>query len=115
VWAIGCIFGELILKKPLLQGKSEIHQLSLIFDLLGTPNDEIWPDFSSLPLTSKLKMKYQPIDQLKLKFEDFLSENGRDLISKMLTYDPKSRITTSEALKHKYFKEKPYPKDISMM
>jgi hypothetical protein len=31
------------------QGKSEINQLELIIDLLGTPNDHIWPEFSSLP------------------------------------------------------------------
>ena len=32
-----------------VQGKSEIHQLELIVDLLGTPSDSIWPEFSSLP------------------------------------------------------------------
>ncbi len=105
----------MVLKHPLLPGKSDLHQLSLIFDLLGSPNDEIWPGFSGLPLTKKLNLKYQPNDQLKSKFEDFISESGRDLISKMLIYDPKKRITTKNALKHKYFKEKPYPKDINLM
>lgn len=41
--AAGCVLGELLLHKPLLPGRSEIHQLELIIDLLGTPNDMIWP------------------------------------------------------------------------
>jgi hypothetical protein len=30
--------------------RSEINQLELIIDLLGTPSDNIWPEFSSLPI-----------------------------------------------------------------
>ncbi|VDL99987.1 unnamed protein product, partial [Schistocephalus solidus] len=43
IWSAGCIMGELLLHKPLLPGKTEIHQLELTIDLLGTPNDQIWP------------------------------------------------------------------------
>ena len=39
----GCILGELLAHRPLLPGRSEIHQIDLILDLLGTPNDGIWP------------------------------------------------------------------------
>ena len=49
MWSAGCILGELLAHKPLLPGKSEINQLDLIIDLLGTPNDQIWPGLSSLP------------------------------------------------------------------
>lgn len=72
MWSIGCIFGELILKEPLLPGKGEIDQvakvrllasaqslqahpltltlLSLqIFKLLGRPTEQVWPGFSKLP------------------------------------------------------------------
>lgn len=30
MWSIGCIFGELILKEPLLPGKGEIDQVSKV-------------------------------------------------------------------------------------
>lgn len=30
MWSIGCIFGELLLKEPLLQGKNEVDQLSKV-------------------------------------------------------------------------------------
>jgi cyclin-dependent kinase 10 len=41
--AAGCILGELLAHRPLLPGKSEINQVELIIDLLGTPTESIWP------------------------------------------------------------------------
>lgn len=35
IWSLGCIFTEMILKKPLFPGDSEIDQLYRIFRLLG--------------------------------------------------------------------------------
>ena len=31
VWSVGCIFAEMMLQKPLFQGKGEIDQLNQIF------------------------------------------------------------------------------------
>jgi len=56
---------------------------------------------------------YNRYNNIKSRFP-FLSEKGLDLMSKLLTYDPKKRITAEEALKHPYFKESPLPKDPSM-
>jgi len=41
--ALGCIFGELILNRPLLPGRTELDQLELIYDLLGAPNARLAP------------------------------------------------------------------------
>ena len=38
-WALGCIFGELMLGSPLLPGETEIEQLIKIVSLLGSPNE----------------------------------------------------------------------------
>ncbi|KAF0040813.1 hypothetical protein F2P81_006711 [Scophthalmus maximus] len=43
MWAVGCIVAELLAHKPLLPGTSEIQQVDLIVQLLGTPNENIWP------------------------------------------------------------------------
>nr|AAR20770.1 At4g01595 [Arabidopsis thaliana]AAR24762.1 At4g01595 [Arabidopsis thaliana] len=40
VWSIGCIFAEVLAWKPLFPGKSVVHQLELITDLLGTPKSD---------------------------------------------------------------------------
>jgi serine/threonine protein kinase len=38
IWAIGCIFAEMVTKKVLFQGDSDIDQLYRIFRILGTPH-----------------------------------------------------------------------------
>ena len=38
-----CIMAELLSKKPLFEGKTEIDQIDKIFKLLGTPNEKMWP------------------------------------------------------------------------
>ena len=35
MWSIGCIFGELLLKEPLLQGKNEVEQLLKVMYFSG--------------------------------------------------------------------------------
>merc|ERR1719476_555105 len=40
IWSIGCIFGEMLRRKPLFPGHNTQHQLQLIISFLGTPGDE---------------------------------------------------------------------------
>lgn len=37
IWSCGCILGEMLGRRPLFPGKNFVHQLSLIFDVVGTP------------------------------------------------------------------------------
>lgn len=37
MWSVGCIFAELLGRKPLFPGKNFVHQLTLIFDVIGPP------------------------------------------------------------------------------
>ena len=39
MWAIGCIFAELLRREPFLPGESELGQLEKIFDVFGTPGE----------------------------------------------------------------------------
>ena len=56
-----------------------------------------------------------PVSNLSSKFsKDMLSDNGLDFLKKLLTYDPKRRISCDEALKHEYFYESPVAIDPSM-
>jgi serine/threonine protein kinase len=61
-----------------------------------------FPDFK--PTFPKWKKTYN----LKNNFLAFLDEDGVDLLSKMLAYDPFKRITAQAALKHPYFNDMKY-------
>ncbi|XP_072941030.1 cyclin-dependent kinase 10 [Epargyreus clarus] len=114
MWAAGCILGELLANKPLLPGRTEIEQLELIVDLLGTPSDAIWPDFSSLPALQNFTLKQQPYNNLKQRFP-WLSAAGLRLLNFLFMYDPNKRATAEECLQSSYFKEQPLPCDPKLM
>ncbi|NWX98368.1 CDK10 kinase, partial [Nothoprocta ornata] len=136
MWALGCVLAELLAHKPLLPGTSEIHQIDLIVQLLGTPNENIWPvsampcvlpgralprphralpqGFSRLPLVSQYTLRKQPYNNLKHKFP-WLSEAGLRLLNLLFMYDPKKRATAKDCLDSSYFKEKPLPCEPELM
>uniref|UniRef100_F7DUF8 Cyclin-dependent kinase 10 n=3 Tax=Ornithorhynchus anatinus TaxID=9258 RepID=F7DUF8_ORNAN len=114
MWAVGCILAELLAHKPLLPGSSEIHQIDLIVQLLGTPNETIWPGFSKLPLVNQYSLRKQPYNNLKHKFP-WLSEAGLRLLNFLFMYDPKKRATAGDCLESSYFKEKPLPCEPELM
>uniref|UniRef100_A0A3B5MW40 Cyclin dependent kinase 10 n=1 Tax=Xiphophorus couchianus TaxID=32473 RepID=A0A3B5MW40_9TELE len=103
--AVGCILAELLAHKPLLPGTSEIQQVDLIVQLLGTPNENIWPGFSQLPLIGQYSLRKQPYNNLKNKFT-WLSDAGHRLLNLLFMYNPQ-RATAKDCLESSYFKEKP--------
>lgn len=40
IWSVGCIFAELLGRKPLFPGKDYLDQIHKIIDILGTPSPE---------------------------------------------------------------------------
>ena len=43
IWAIGCIFAELMLRTAYFPGEDDFDQLAKIFAGLGTPTEKKWP------------------------------------------------------------------------
>jgi cell division cycle 2-like protein len=116
IWSLGCIFGELLLKAPLLPGKNEVDSLTQIFTLCGLPSEKTWPAFYRLPNAKSLKMPREsrntgPI--IRAKFP-FLTNAGSDLLSLLLSLNPEHRPTAKEMLAHAYFTESPKPKPPEM-
>jgi len=101
VWSIGCIFAEMLNRRALFPGDSEIDQLFRIFRTLGTPDDAVWPGVSSLPdyKPSFPRWKSQNINNVVPN----LTPDGQDLLLKLLRYEPGSRISAKQALGHKFF------------
>ena len=119
MWSVGCILVELLLGRPLFPGKTEIDQIDCIFKVFGYPNELIWPGCTKLTgLASFLPSKYSSIPpashnlrSIFLKRGVSLSDSGFDLLLKCFTFDPRKRITATEALNHEFFREMPLPKD----
>ncbi|CAN0020701.1 unnamed protein product, partial [Sphacelaria rigidula] len=40
MWSVGCIFAELLGRRPFFQGKNPMHQLKMIVDVLGCPSEQ---------------------------------------------------------------------------
>ena len=103
MWSVGCIFAELLLNEPLFQAKGEIEMISMIFKLLGPPTSQTWPDFPNLPLAKTITLPSPQASQLRQKFP-YVTSAGLDLLSRLLAYDPETRISAEEALTHPYFR-----------
>ncbi|KAJ8255241.1 hypothetical protein GJAV_G00202670 [Gymnothorax javanicus] len=101
IWSIGCIFAEMVAKRPLFPGDSEIDQLFRIFKTLGTPNEEVWPGVSQLPDYKARFPRWGPQDLSKITPK--LQPSGLDLLLQLLHYDPLQRVSAKAALTHDYF------------
>lgn len=116
MWSVGCIFGELLTKDPLFQGKNEVDQLAKIFSGTAPPTSKTWPAFSTLPHARALRLPSNPAqppnaaaNNIRARFP-LLTSTGCILLTSLLSVNPTNRPTATEVLAHPYFKEDPRPK-----
>lgn len=102
LWSVGCIFAEMLGRKQLFPGKHYVHQLQLILNVLGTPPEglicairaeRVRSYVQSLPSRSAV-----PLAKLYPQAEP----QALDLLAAMLRFDPRQRISVTEALEHSY-------------
>lgn len=102
VWSVGCIFAEILGRKPIFPGTEGLNQLKLIINVLGSQheadlefidNPKARRFIRSLPYSrgTQFSSLYPQADPLAL-----------DLLQRMLVFDPSKRITVTEALHHPY-------------
>eukprot|EP01097_Dermamoeba_algensis_P011848 TRINITY_DN932_c0_g1_i3.p1 TRINITY_DN932_c0_g1~~TRINITY_DN932_c0_g1_i3.p1 ORF type:complete len:185 (+),score=34.00 TRINITY_DN932_c0_g1_i3:729-1283(+) len=103
VWSVGCIFAEMLLRKPLFQGKDYIHQINRIIEILGSPEEEdicaIHNDMARQYIRSLGKKAKIPWDKI---FSNVANPLAINLLERMLVFNPLKRITVEEALSHPY-------------
>ncbi|CAG9860765.1 unnamed protein product [Phyllotreta striolata] len=104
IWSIGCIIYELFSLKPLFCGTTEGDQLSKIFRIIGKPLEEEWPEETvSIKWSS-----FDVINQVKINhLSPNIDETAENLIKRMLIFNPKNRVTASDALNDPFFTEEP--------
>ncbi|GAB4861908.1 Mitogen-activated protein kinase 4 [Ancistrocladus abbreviatus] len=105
VWSVGCIFAKILGRKPIFCGRDSLHQLGLIFTILGSPYDadlefvdkeRARNYIRSLPYSEGIPFSilYPNVDLLAI-----------DSLQRLLVFDPLKRITASEALQHPYLSD----------
>uniref|UniRef100_T1ISK1 Cyclin-dependent kinase 20 n=1 Tax=Strigamia maritima TaxID=126957 RepID=T1ISK1_STRMM len=106
LWAVGCIFGEMLNYSPVFPGENDINQLSVVLQFLGTPTEESWPGMTQLPDYNKIEFPKQKAVPFEEIFQTACSE-AIDLLKKFLVYASNTRIPAEKALVHPYFFVKP--------
>jgi serine/threonine protein kinase len=104
MWALGCIFAELLEGKPFFPGKDPKHQLKVIIEKLGSPSEEDM-DFidSDAVLKAIRSIGFREKVDLKTYFPT-ASDDAIGILGQMLQIDPRQRCTVEQALAHDFMK-----------
>ncbi|RMZ83622.1 hypothetical protein DV738_g929, partial [Chaetothyriales sp. CBS 135597] len=108
MWGVGCVFGEMFTRKPILAGTSDLHQAQVIFDLVGSPTDENMPGWRDLPGVEGNLCFADRAPTLRAVFRD-QPPTAVSLLEQLLTLDWRKRINAIDALEHPYFTTPPLP------
>lgn len=111
LWAAGCVVAEAVggrgkgERAELFdagQLGSELALIKSIFETLGTPDDESWPEAKGFSAWGKMQFKqYTAMDWGEILPE--ASEEARDLVGKLVRYESAERIRAEEVLGHPFF------------
>jgi len=121
-WGVGCVMGELVKGRPVMDGRNEMDQLQKMFDFLGPPNLHDWPELKDLPLLKngdieipkRYHMKNNDRHVLDV-FRNWRNPSGMKLLMGLLKYNPAKRWTAEDALACEYFSTLPAPTPLSLM
>ncbi|XP_043423991.1 cyclin-dependent kinase 18 [Prionailurus bengalensis] len=103
MWGVGCIHYEMATGRPLFPGSTVKEELHLIFRLLGTPTEETWPGVLALSEFRAYNFpRYLP--QPLISHAPRLDTEGIHLLTSLLLYESKSRMSAEAALSHPYFR-----------
>lgn len=102
LWAVGCIFGELLNLSPLFPGENDIEQLCCVLRVLGTPSPSVWPELAQLPDYPKIWFRAQDPAPLEELVPD-APPAAVSLLRRFLVYPSGQRIRAHQALLHPYF------------
>ncbi|CAE5962605.1 unnamed protein product [Arabidopsis arenosa] len=99
---VGCIFAELLGRKPIFPGTECLNQIKLIINILGSQREEDL-EFIDNPKAKRYieSLPYSPGISFSRLYPN-AHVLAIDLLQKMLVLDPSKRISVTEALQHPY-------------
>eukprot|EP00656_Telonema_subtile_P003190 TRINITY_DN1145_c0_g1_i1.p1 TRINITY_DN1145_c0_g1~~TRINITY_DN1145_c0_g1_i1.p1 ORF type:complete len:513 (-),score=98.27 TRINITY_DN1145_c0_g1_i1:349-1887(-) len=100
LWAVGCIFAEMITGQVLFPGHDYYDQIRLIVERLGFPEDKQGQEL----ILSVGPVSPQP-GGVRALFRGWATDEALDLMEILLSFDPLARGSAAEALQHPYFIE----------
>ena len=122
LWAVGCIFAELISLRPIFKGEEakmdnkktvpfQTSQFKKILEILGTPSPNNWTSLQEYPEYYNFARFPKYEDNLQNWYTAVQGKDSTalDLLRKLLTYDPVKRIDAEDALNTEYFNVEPLP------
>ncbi|KAM7449411.1 Cyclin-dependent kinase 8 [Porites harrisoni] len=125
IWAIGCIFAELLTCEPIFHCRQEDiktsnpyhhEQLDRIFNVMGFPQERDWEDIRKMPEHGTLQKDFRKANYVNASLWKYMEKHkvkqdsrAFQLLSRLLVMDPNKRITSEQALQDPYFKEEPLP------
>ena len=80
-------------QNPFLPGDTDLKQLALIFETLGTPTEEDWPGLKSLPDF----VEFKPCPGIPLS-DIFIAADDHtiNILHEMFRFDPAKRINCTQ-------------------
>ena len=98
MWSCGCILGEMLGRQPMFPGKNFVHQLQLIFEVIGSPQPSQVAHITNQQarkfLDSQSGKRKKPLQQLYKN----ASAAALAAIDGLLTFEPEDRMSVDEAL-----------------
>ncbi len=104
VWSCGCILAEMLGRNPLFPGKTFIHQLSLCFDVIGTPQNA---DVQHIVNSEAREFLQSQRNKRKVAFSTLYptaESSAWRLLDQFLQFNPDKRITVDDALQSSYLR-----------
>ncbi|KAF9950806.1 hypothetical protein BGZ72_007584, partial [Mortierella alpina] len=133
LWAAGTIAAELMTLKPLFPGNSDVDQVNRIGTVLGNPSPRLladspcetvransstsggeWRDGVQLAARMRFSFPEAPTRSLKDCIPN-ASEESLEMVSGLLQYEPRNRLTAYQALHNPWFKDVPEVEDLRVL
>mmetsp|Transcript_119866 Transcript_119866/g.274639 ORF Transcript_119866/g.274639 Transcript_119866/m.274639 type:complete len:249 (-) Transcript_119866:5-751(-) len=103
LWSAGCIFGEMMVGKPVFPGSSTMNQLDMILEVTGMPRledvDALQSPFAATMLEAFPLSNTRP-RPLSTIFAG-VHANRLDLLQSLLRFNPVLRMSAVQALEHR--------------